>query len=200
MKIIGLCGGSGSGKGTVASLFSGFGIPSVDTDKVYRELTEGDSPCLEELVGEFGKDILSSNGSLNRKALSDIVFSSPYAEERRKRLNEITHKHILSRTREILEEYRVSGKSAAIVDAPLLFESCFDRECDIIISVISDIKIRISRIIKRDGISESDALVRIKSQLSDEELKKRSDHFIVNNGDLNELSIKVKEIAEEILK
>ena len=73
MKVIGLCGGSGSGKGIVSSLFAKCGIPAIDTDKVYREITSADGPCNQALALVFGSEIISDDGSLNRKALAKIV-------------------------------------------------------------------------------------------------------------------------------
>ncbi len=200
MKIIGLAGGSGSGKGAVSEIFKKFDIPSVDTDKVYRGMTEAMSECLEALRLEFGNEIISQSGTLDRKALSEVVFNSDKSTEKRKRLNEITHKFILEKTRSILKEYEKEGKRAALVDAPLLFESGFDKECDIIISVIADKETRINRIVKRDNISAEAAERRINSQLSDEELINKSHYIIINNGNLCELEVRVKEVAEQILK
>ncbi len=199
MKIIGLCGGSGSGKGAVSDIFSIFGIPSVDTDSVYRKMTEGPSPCLEAIISEFGEEIIDHLGALDRKKLRKIVFESERSEEKRSLLNKITHKFILDKTREILLNYKKEGKAAAIVDAPLLFESGFDKECDIILSVCAQKEQRLIRIMKRDGLSVDDAVKRINSQISDEELIKLSDYTIINNGDLSDLYSRVKEIAEEIL-
>ncbi len=198
MKIIGLCGGSGSGKGTVAAMFLRHGIPSVDTDKVYHAITSKTTPCTLELVAEFGDSILNIDGSLNRKALARIVFESGN-ETKLNRLNSITHRHILNTTREILEEYKSSGVRAALVDAPLLFESHFNEECDEIIAVIADMDVRISRIIERDHVDRTAAMTRISKQLSDEYLREHSDHIIVNNGSLCETEKEVARIAEKIL-
>ena len=200
MKVVGLCGGSGSGKGTVAEIFSVYGIPSVDTDKVYHELTSRKSDCLDALVSEFGEGILNDDGRLDRKALSAIVFGDGAAASRRQRLNEITHKFVLDRTRVILRDYEQMGAKAALVDAPLLFESGFDKECDLIIAVIADMNIRIERIMIRDGISKNAATLRVKTQLPDDYLCSRADFIINNSGSLDEVERSVTEIAEKILK
>ena len=200
MKIIGLCGGSGSGKGSVCAIFDKLGIPSIDTDAVYRELTSKDSQCMRALSSEFGDEIISPDGSLNRGILRKVVFEGDDAGIRLKRLNEISHKYILDRTREILDAYREKGYCAAIVDAPVLFESGFDKECDIIISVTADKDIRVERIIKRDGIDRNNAEARIASQLSDDEVVLRSDFVIQNNSDLVSLEKRVTEVAKQILE
>ena len=200
MKVIGLCGGSGSGKGTVSSIFWENKIPAVDTDAVYREMTQTDSPCLRALALEFADVIISEDGSLNRKALAELVFSGEGNEKRLKRLNEITHKYILDETRARLEQFRAEGFLAAIVDAPVLFESGFDEECDLIVCVIADRDIRLSRIIERDNIDVAAATRRIDSQISNEELISRSDFVIYNNSDLNTLKYDVFSVAKQIIE
>ncbi len=199
MKIIGLCGGSGSGKGAVASIFGELGIPTVDLDKIYRELTLHDSECLKELAERFGHNIIDSDGSLNRAVLAKIVFAGENASRNRRDLNSITHKHILAVADNLISVYRDNGAAAVAVDAPLLFESGFDKKCDVVVAVISDTDIRLSRIMRRDNISREMALSRISSQLSDEYLKCNSDFQIINNGSIDELRERAVEIARKIL-
>ena len=148
---------------------------------------------------EFGKEIISEDGSLNRKALGKIVFTGEGAEERLKKLNEIAHKFILDKTRLILDDFKNQGVRAAIVDAPVLFESGFDSECDVTIAVIADREIRIGRIIARDKIDRESAEARIASQLSDEELISRSNIIIENNSNLLDLEKRVSEVANLLL-
>ena len=199
MKVIGLCGGSGSGKGTVSTLFEKFGIHSIDTDAVYHDLTSKRSACLDALVERFGKDILTNDGALDRRALADIVFNGADSQEKREALNKIAHKFVLMRAREILAEYKEAGMPAAIVDAPLLFESGFDKECDVIIAVIADQSTRIERIMKRDGITKEYATARIRAQLSDEYLKERADYVINNSNGIGDTDVEVAKIAKKIL-
>ena len=87
MKVIGLTGGSGSGKGAVGKILNSLGIPVIDTDAIYREMTEAPCSCLSALEAEFGDSIITESGSLNRTALAELVFSSDDSEERRARLN-----------------------------------------------------------------------------------------------------------------
>ena len=202
MHIFGICGGSGSGKGTACALFAEFGIPSIDTDRVYHMMTQGKSPCLDELIGEFGESVLAFDGSLDRKELARIVFSGSADNADKKRrldiLNRITHKHILSRTRELIGEYESLGVGKVIVDAPLLFESGFDKECESIIAVIADREVRIKRIMERDGITEEAANARVASQLSDRELIEKCDYVIHNSGTLDELRKEVERVYKRI--
>lgn len=200
MIVIGLCGGSGSGKGTVCSFWKELGIPSIDTDKVYHDMTAGPGKCLSELSNAFGNEIIGTDGALNRKALADIVFSSVDSIKNRILLQEITHRHILNATREQLQIYSRTGVPAAIVDAPLLFESGFNKECDVIVAVVADRSLRISRIMERDSLSLHEADRRINSQMSDEELIARSDYVINNNGEPKDLIDQIKKVHNRILK
>ena len=198
MKIIGLCGGSGSGKGSVAKMFLNFNIPSIDADKVYHELTDKPSECLSELSSVFGKEILNEMGGLDRGALGKIVFYGDKAEERRKKLNTISHRHVLVKIREIISEYREKDYPAVLVDAPLLFESGFNTECDCIILVFAERETRIKRIVERDGITPSLAEKRIDAQIPDEELKSRVDYVIDNSGPFAKTYGQVTKITKEL--
>jgi len=191
MKIIGLTGGSGAGKGEACKAFLSFGIESIDTDKISRDVTKKGGDCLDELVENFSGAILSEYGELNRKKLADIAFAS---QENLGMLNKITHKHILNECKRIILDTRNAGRKALIIDAPLLFESGFDKSCDVIISVIADPEKRINRIIKRDSISLEQAEARIKNQKSDGFFEANSDYIIYNNSDYADIYIQASKI------
>ena len=197
MKVIGLSGGSGSGKGTVCRIFNEIGVPSIDTDLVYHQLTSSSGPCLSALIKEFGEGIVSQDGGLDRRALSKRVFFGEGAEDRREKLNSITHSFVLGEVRRILGRLSVDNKFA-IVDVPLLFESGFDKECDILCCVVADKETRIKRIMARDNITREHAENRISSQIPDSRLSELCDIVIKNNGteaDLyNEVSLAYKKI------
>ena len=198
MKVIGLCGGSGAGKGYVCQRFKTYKFGVIDTDRVYHGLLTEDSACARELVGEFGSDIILS-GKVDRPRLAATVFADK-SGEMLKRLNEITHKHILARVRSMLSDYEEQGFFAVIVDAPLLFESGFDKECDFTVGVIADREIRMQRIIERDKITREDAETRINKQKSDEFILENCDFIIVNNGDDLALDKSIAEVAVKILE
>ena len=195
MIVIGLGGGSGSGKTTVSKLFSEYNILPVNTDEIYHDLTSRQTPCLSSIVEEFGTGVLNSQGGLDRKALGAIVFSNP---EKMGRLNTISHYYVLCTVRDIIASAQKSGYRAVMVDAPLLFESGVEKECDAIVVVTASKECRISRITTRDGITESDALKRISNQLSDEFLFSRADYIITNNGSANELKEQVERVVNSI--
>ncbi len=197
MKIIGLCGSSGSGKGYVSMLFTKYGVLSIDTDRLYRETTtKKGSECLSELTNEFGASILTEDGALYRPKLAEIVFSD---REKLNKLNQITHKHIKKDTLALLAQYKDEGARAVIIDAPVLFESGFDKMCDFTICVTSPTERKIDRIMTRDQITREQALARLNSQKSDSELIALSTYQIDNSG--KELSSQIISIlkAENII-
>ena len=194
MLTIGLTGPTGAGKGAVASLLAEHGIPSIDTDAVYRELLVPPSPLLTELAAAFGGDVLTADGELDRAVLAAKVFAAG-CEDQLNRLNAITHPHILDEVRRRLavyaKEWQATGAPIAVaVDAPQLFESGFHRECDIICSVLAPKGQRLARIMARDGITEERARARMNAQLSDSFYRKAG-YVMVNDGDLTHLENEV---------
>lgn len=198
MKLIGLCGGSGSGKGALSRIFSEYGIPTVDTDAVYREITSQDSECMRELVREFGSAVALPSGALNREELRRAVFFAEDRDLSRQKLNKITHSFILDESRRRLSQYAKEGIEIAAIDAPLLFESGIDRECDVTVAVTSDREKRIERICRRDGISREAAEARINTQICDGELSRLADFTIVNNSSIEDLREKACELIAKI--
>lgn len=194
MLVFGLTGPSGSGKGEVADLFASLEIPVLDADRIYHQLLLPPSPCLSELARHFGEGILNTDGTLNRRALANIVFSDAKELDE---LNRIAHSYVMGTIRRKLEHYRNDGISAVLLDAPQLFEAGADKDCNIIISILSSRENRIRRIIARDGISREEAELRIDAQKSDAFFRANSDYVIENDGALEELRPKVKKILSE---
>ncbi|MBR2021876.1 MAG: dephospho-CoA kinase [Clostridia bacterium] len=197
MLVLGLTGQSGAGKGEVSQTFTSFdGVVCLDTDKTAREVVEAGKPCLKELCECFGNEILESDGSLNRKKLAEIAFSD---EERHKKLNQITHFHILNEIKSWLIDVEKDGATLAVIDAPLLFESGADSLCDITLGIIAPYPTRLKRIIKRDGIDKKSAKLRLDSQPKDDFFKGKCDYIIANNGTLKALREKAQLFMGEIL-
>ncbi len=182
MITIGLAGGSGSGKGCVCRQLLAEGIPSFDCDAVYHEMISQDSGVSRELILAFGPSVGKHNGGIDRAALRTVVFADG-DKSALQALNEITHKHIRAACLTWLREMREKRMLAAIVDAPLLFESGFDAFCDLKVSVVASEEIRVNRIMLRDSLTKAEALRRIRLQMTEQELRRRSDFVIVNDGD-----------------
>ena len=195
MLTIGLTGPSGAGKGLVASLFARYGVPSIDTDAVYHALLIPPSACLDELAQHFGEQILHPNGTLDRAALSAVVLDPANADALAD-LNRISHRHVLERVREMLGDHEQAGTPAVLVDAPQLFESGFDAECDKVLSVIAPRELRLARIIERDGLSPERAVARLDAQLPEQVFRERADHVILNDGDIQPLDEKIRQLLQ----
>lgn len=195
MKVVGLCGQSGAGKGAVCQFFAELNVVSIDTDKVYHDIISVNSDCTKELVEFFGT-VIFGNPGINRAELRKVAFSSG---ESLKVLNEITHKHILNAVRREIESLKLENTvDGIIIDAPLLFESGFDKECDLTMAVIADSNTKIERIVARDSITREHAEARLSSQISDSELVARCDHVIENNGDAHALREEVRRLKKII--
>ena len=197
MKVIGLCGGSGSGKSTISSFFATHNILPINTDEIYRNITSHRTECINGLERAFGAEIINSDGSLNRKKLAPIVYADT---EKQRILNGIAHYHVLNEVRLIIEEAEKKEYFAVLVDAPLLYESGFDKECDATVAVVADFEKRVERITIRDGISHEEAKGRINSQIPDSELIKKADYVIYNNADVEALKEQVSAVVLKINK
>ena len=199
MKVIGLTGPSGSGKGLFGTFLLRNNVPVADTDAIYHEITGGVGPCMDALRQRFGDAIAKEDGSLNRPVLASIVFCGGEEQAMRcKDLNEITHGYVLREVRIWLAEQRAKGKAWACVDAPLLVESGFHRECDVTVSVLAPKELRLSRIMTRDSISREAALARISSQKTDDFYRQNSDFIIENEGTEEELFARAETVLQKI--
>ena len=194
MLLIGLTGPSGAGKSTVSRILSSFGLPVLDADDIYHTLLTPPSECLSDLTECFGREVLFPDGTLNRAALASIVFNDPAELEK---LNHITHSHVLRDFRRQLKKLRDDGVPAAVFDAPQLFESGANRECNIVISVLAEEETRLHRIMERDGISRDAALERIRAQKSDRFFRTHSDYVIENDLGVESLTPQVESILRE---
>ena len=142
----------------------------------------------------FGESILLPEGTLNRRALGAIVFSDP---EALRDLNKITHGFVMAKIRKELDALRQKDTPAAVIDAPQLFEAEADKDCNVIISVLADKKLRLERITARDGIDAETALRRIEAQKNDEFFRTHSDYVLENNGNLDLLRPQIRQILLE---
>lgn len=198
VTVIGLTGQSGAGKGEVCRILSEYGIKSIDTDAVYHGLLIPPSECIDELAEFFGTQILDENGAVNRKVLASIVFASEN-QDKLETLNRITHKFILGETEKMIRMFEAEGYRAVAVDAPLLFESGFDKKCDTVVSVTAPYETRLERIIKRDRIDRERAAARLRSQKSECFYVENSDYIISNDGDTDDLKRQTETVVRKIL-
>jgi len=176
MKKIGITGGIGSGKSTVAGVFRGLGVPVFSSDDVARNLQNENDTVRKNIQKIFGKDIYV-DGKLNRAKLASVVFTD---KNKLEKLNSIVHPAVWDAFQEFLEE----NKSAKYIlkEAAILYEIGDHKELDGMIVVTAPEKVRIQRVMMRDGISEEAVLARLKNQWTEEEKVKRADFLISNNG------------------
>ena len=194
MKVIGLTGGTGSGKSVVSKSLAEAGAVIVDADKIAHEIILKGEPAYQEIVEYYGTGILDAEGNIIRKKLGEIVFND---KEKLAFLNQCTHKYITAEVKKQIAAAKAEGTAAAIiVDAPLLLEAKLETVCDLVWVVYADPEVRAQRVMDRDGISYELAKARISNQKSWEEYKSAASAVIDNSKDLGHL----KEQISEILK
>ncbi|MEW5936053.1 MAG: dephospho-CoA kinase [Bacillota bacterium] len=187
--MVGLTGGIGCGKSTVASVLRELGARVVDADQVAREVLAPGSPVLGKVVERFGPRILRADGSLDRKRLADIVFGDPQALAD---LNAITHPPIVEMIRGRIEEARNEGVQVLVVDAPLLLEAGMEGMVDEVWVVTCTREQQIERLCRRTGLSPREAEARMRAQMPLEEKVRRADRVIPNEGSLAQLRAEVE--------
>ena len=192
-KLIGLTGQSGAGKSTVAEVFAKLGAYVINADKIVAELYNAGSPCLKAVAAEFGQDILNPDGTLDRRKLAQRAFAS---RERTNALNRLVHPFVTARLFELLR----GAEGIVVFDAPQLFEANADVICDAVVAVTADKDIRVNRIIKRDSLSEEQAMLRVNAQYGEEYFRARADYIIENNFDEESLRIQAEKVYNKLDK
>lgn len=199
--IIGLTGESGAGKSTVARYLDVFGFYIIDCDGISRTL-DTDKNYVAKIEAAFGRDTVFACGAskkINRKALAEKVFGKNADKDALKTLNSISHPIIIGKVHDGIAYAKACGKTA-VIDAPLLFESGLDKICDVTVGVIAPESVRIERLCARDGIDASVAKKRFEAQKDDAFLRVNCTHIIVNDGNAEELSEKVRAFTQKISK
>ncbi len=189
-KRIGLTGGMGAGKSTVSAYLRALGAHVLDADVAARKAVEPGGEGLRLLVARYGRGILEPDGSLNRRALANIIFTS---DSERLAVNAILHPMVRSILLQEEREIRKDEPDAAMFwDVPLLIESGMHTDMDEVWLVTAEEAARVGRIMRRDGCSEQDALARIRRQMPEEEKKGYAHRLLDNSGDEAALYDQVK--------
>ena len=183
MKIIGLTGGIGSGKTTVAGFLAELGAVVLDADKIGHEILETDAEVQQEIVNSFGRQVLDQKGQISRKKLADVVFKD---RESLINLNLITHPPIYRRLQGILEDYQRQGIEVVVIDAPLLIEAGWATRVEETWVTIAPKEVIIERLEKR-GLTREDILSRISMQILPEDRMKATKIVINTNMPLEDL-------------
>ncbi len=194
-KVIGLTGGIGSGKSTVSQYLAELGAVILDADKVGHEAFKPNTQTWHEVVAAFGKQIVTPSGEIDRKKLGEIVFSHP---ESLSRLNQIMHPRMYDMMQAQIEEYRRQGVDVVVLEAAILIEANWTSLVDEVWVTVAPEAVVLERLKQQRGLEEEQTLARIRTQLSSEERVKHADVIINNDGDLNEVKAKVKELWEKL--
>ncbi len=198
MKILGITGGMGSGKTTVAAYLRDKGAAVIDCDDLARKILVKGSKGLAEVEKEFGQTVFKNDGDLDRKELARIVFKD---KEKLKKLDEITHKYIIEKIAAKINEFKKDKNvSLIVIDAAIPVKCGFIDVTDEVWTVIADKEKRIERVMERSNLTYKEAKDRIDSQIPDEAYTNIADKIIVNNEGLYELKVKVAEMLQDISK
>ncbi len=191
--ILGLTGGIGTGKSTVAKMLREKNIPVVDTDSISKEIIEYPE-IIEKIKAEISSKIFNNENKLDRKKLSEIVFEN---KDKLKKLNEIMHPVILKKMWDEVEKLRKDYK-IIVVDIPLLFEINMENEVDKVLLIYSSKEIQIERIMNRDGRTREEAIKIINSQMPLYKKREKSDYIIQNNDSLEKLEKNLDKVVQKL--
>jgi dephospho-CoA kinase len=195
--LLGVTGGIASGKSTVSEILLEMGAPLIDFDVIARMVVEPGTPGLEKIVDYFGKQVLQENGELDRKKLSDIVFSDM---EKRKKLESFTHPAIYDEFFKQAGDITAENPDAIIqVAVPLLIELNLQFLFDRVLLVYIPARLQIERLAARDGISQDDAANILKSQLPIEEKIRYADHIVNNEKTIEDTRRQIKDVWQSLL-
>lgn len=182
--IVGLTGQTGAGKSTVSDYLRANDVTVIDADLIAREVVEKGSACIADIALEFGCEYITPEGTLNRKKMAKSVFTD---KGKLKKLNDIMFPYIIESIRQKLDSLRESQEGIIVLDAPTLFESGADHQCDCVVSVTASQELRCRRIIARDHLTEQEALERINAQHDESYYRERSWQVLENNGSIGDL-------------
>ncbi len=191
MKIIGITGGVGAGKSTVLDyLREQFHAYVIQADQVGHQVMEPGEICYSQVIALFGEHILKKDKTIDRKAVSDVVFGN---EEKLKKLNGIIHPAVRQSVLEEIQLQKEKKTAIVVVEAALLLEEHYEKFCDKVWYVHTDREIRISRLMENRGYSREKSESIISSQAPDEYFAKHADYIIRNNGDIKDTWLQVEE-------
>ncbi len=193
---IGLTGGIGSGKSTVAARLASLGAHVYDADEIARHALDPGGVCYARVIETFGEALVDQDGAIDRKKLAQIVF---HDEKQRQKLNEIVHPYVIEElfSRAARELDGTEGR-IAVFEVPLLFESGLDQKMDETILVASDKENRIQRVMRRSGMTREQILARMRTQMPEEEKRRRADRIIENNDTEEALLRRVDRLYEAL--
>jgi dephospho-CoA kinase len=196
MKWTGLTGSIATGKSTAKKLIEGLGISVIDADQISHKLTEVDQLGYQKILSHFGASILHSDLTIDRKKLGQIIFSDI---NQKNVLESILHPLIRDEVQNLKKYYEKNGAQICFYDVPLLFEKNMQQQFDHIVLVWCSPQTQLDRLMKRNQLSQDEALLRMKNQLSMAEKIKQSHFCLDNSGDLEDLSTQIKKLIPRLI-
>lgn len=191
-----MTGGIGAGKSTVARILKELGAKVIDADMVARKVVEPGKPAWKEIKSVFGSQYLNPDGSIDRRALGNLIFND---EKARAKLNAITHPKIKAEIQKEIEVYRrQEPQGVVVIEAPLLLEAGMEDMVDEIWVVTAPEEVRLERLVKRDNLSREEALKRIRAQLPEQVKFKYATRIIDTRGNLEATRVAVLAAWEEL--
>jgi dephospho-CoA kinase len=198
MIVVGLTGGVATGKSTVADMFRRCGAAVIDADQLARQVVEPGKPAWRDIVRTFGRGVLRDDRSLDRQALGDLVFKSP---PKRRRLERIVHPRVARLQSRLIRTLSERHPDAVVIyEVPLLFEAKVDKRVDAIVVVTADRRAQMERLVRRTGLSRSEALRRIRSQLPLADKRRRADIVLDGTQPLPKLRREVARLYKELCR
>lgn len=197
MTVIGITGPSGAGKTTVLGVLEELGAAVIDCDALYHRLLREDAALLAGIRARFGPAVFDSGGSLDRKALGNVVFRDPAALAE---LNKLTHAAVLAALDQLLAQAEREGKPAVAVDAIALIESGAAARCDVTVAVTAPADVRVKRLMAREGVSEEYARARIAAQKPDRFYEEHCGFVLRNAGPPEECRRQARDLFHTILQ
>jgi dephospho-CoA kinase len=191
MISIGLTGGMGSGKTEASRILSDLGAEVIYADEVGHRAYLRNTETWQELVANFGEDILQADGEIDRRKLGAIVFSS---REQLDKLNSIVHPRMYRMLQEMLKGFSENGAKVVVLEAAILIEADWLSLVDEVWAIEVPESVAVERIKIRSGLEEDDIRKRLRSQLTNEDRSKKADQIIDNSGDVDELRRKIDDI------
>lgn len=194
MKMIGLTGGIASGKSTVGNILRSFGITVVDADELAHNAIKLGNSVYEDVVKEFGTDILNDSKEIDRKKLAQIVFAD---ENLKKRLEVLIHAEVIAKIDEMMQIHRSDEEPLMVFEIPLLFEVGMEKKFDQVWVVDVDEKVQLERLMTRNNFTLDEARQRISAQFSLSQKREKADIIISNNGNQAAVKLQVESLLKE---
>lgn len=179
LRVVGLTGGMGAGKSTVANILRSFGVSVYNADEAAKSLYRSDAVLAQAVSSRFGADVFNEKGDINRKVLADLVFTS---EEALSDLNALVHPAVGRDFAQWSAKRSMEGARCVFREAAILFESGSHVDCDRVWAVTAPLETRMQRITRRDGLTRAQIQARMRHQMPQEEIAEMSDEVLLNDG------------------